>query len=191
MSVRLGLPLVAILALLLAAPPARSAEPLPQLLPTRDVDITYDVTRPDQPPIRERRRWLAEGHLRRVDGPDKSSTIFDPTKNEVTLLNPKTRSFRKLDGVPRRPADPQKGAVLTRGGETVIAGLHCVDWSWTEDTDTHTVCVTEDGVLLRLIINGRTILQARSVTYGKQPVELFQIPHGYSPALAPEGSHGD
>jgi hypothetical protein len=38
--------------------PAARAEP-PQLLPTRDVDIIYDVTLPSQPRVRERVRWLA------------------------------------------------------------------------------------------------------------------------------------
>jgi hypothetical protein len=32
--------------------------------------------------------------------------------------------------------------------------LHCVSWSWTEDVETRTVCMTEDGVLLRFLIDG-------------------------------------
>jgi hypothetical protein len=43
---------------------------------TRDVDITYDVTLPSQPRVRERVRWLAAEQLERVDGPHKSTTIF-------------------------------------------------------------------------------------------------------------------
>jgi hypothetical protein len=91
-----SLPPVIVLALLLVGSTVRAEEP--QLLPTRDVDVTYDVTRPKEPKIRERRRWLADEHLERVDGPDKSSTIFDVDKGEFTLLNPKTRTFRKLEG---------------------------------------------------------------------------------------------
>ena len=44
----------AVLASLVFGPVAK-AEP-PQLLPTRDVDITYDVTLPSQPRVRERVR---------------------------------------------------------------------------------------------------------------------------------------
>jgi hypothetical protein len=188
MSILRCLPTTGALALLLFGLPAR-AEERPQLLPTRDVDITYDLTR-QQPKIRERRRWLADEHLERVDGPDKSSTIFDVNKGEFALLNPTTRTFRKLEGASRRPADPEKGAMLQRGDETVVAGLHCVDWSWTDDVETHTVCTTADGVLLRLVVDGNTVLQARSVSYGRQAAELFQVPSNYTPALAPEDSTG-
>ena len=60
--------------------------------------------------------------------------------------------------------------------------------SWTEDTETHTVFVTPDGVLLRLVIDGRTAIEARSVHFAPQKAELFQVPPNYAPALAPEGA---
>ena len=43
------------------------AEERPQLLPTRDVDITYDVIRSQRPKVRERVRWLAGEHLERAE----------------------------------------------------------------------------------------------------------------------------
>jgi hypothetical protein len=51
----------------------------------------------------------------------------------------------------------------------------------------HTACLTPDGVLLRLIIDGQVVAEARSVLYAPQPLELFEVPPGYEPALAPEG----
>jgi hypothetical protein len=183
------LPPIALL-LLLRGSPILADEP-PPLIPTRDVDVTYQVSRPDQPKIIERRRWLVGEHLERVDGPDKSSTIFDRNKDEVTLLNAANRTFRKLEGSARRPPGPASGAELKRGGSSVVAGLQCVDWSWTEDVETHTVCATPDGVLLRLVVDGHTILEARSVKYGPQAAELFQVPSDYVPALAPEGRSED
>jgi hypothetical protein len=48
-------------------------------------------------------------------------------------------------------------------------------------------CVTEDGVLLRFLIDEKTISEARSVSYRSQPAELFQVPRCYAPLLAPEG----
>jgi hypothetical protein len=68
--------------------------------------------------------------------------------------------------------------------------LQCTDWTWIEDVETHTVCTTADGVLLRLVVDGRTVMEARSVSYGPQAAELFQVPSNYSPALAPEGNTG-
>ena len=165
----------------------RAAQEQPKLLPTRDVDITYDVTRPQQPRTRERVRWLAGEHLERVDSSGRSTTIFDRNAREVTLLTPANRTYRKLEGAPRRALEPEPGAILKRGNDAVVAGLPCTDWSWTEDVETHTVCATTDGVTLRLVVDGATFFQARSVKYAPQKAELFQVPPNYAPALAPDG----
>ncbi len=185
-----GLASIVLLVLLLFGSPSW-AEERPQLFPTRDVDIAYDVTRPQQPKVRQRFRWLAAEHLERIDGPGKATTIFDRSAHQITLLNPAGRTFRTLEGTPRGPPEPATGTALKRGGESVIAGLHCVDWSWADEAEMHTVCVTADGAVLRVVIDGATIMQARSVTYGKQGAELFQVPSNYSPALAPEGNVGE
>jgi hypothetical protein len=177
---RCFLPAAAI-AVLLAAP-ARAEEP-PPLLPTRDVDITYKVTRARARPISERVRWSAAAHLERIDGPNRSTSIFDRQAKEVTLLNGATRTYTKLEGTPRRPSEPDKDAVLKRGGEVVVARQRCVEWSWTEDVETHTICVTPDGMLLRLVVGGETVMEARSVRYRPQPPELFRVPTNYAPAL--------
>lgn len=173
---------------LIVAGSAAAAEERPALVPTKDVDISYKVTRPNQPAIIERRRWLAGEHLERVDGPDKSTTIFDRNKGEFILLNAGSKTFRKLEGKGRQPPEPEAGINLTRGADVVIAGLHCIEWTWSQDTETHTVCATPEGVLLRLAIDGRTIIEARSVHFAPQAAKLFEVPRNYSPALAPEGA---
>ena len=159
----------------------------PQFLPTKDVDITYQVTRPSQPATTERQRWSASEHLQRVDGADKAATIFDRKRNQFTLINRRSKTYRIFEGAPRTPSAPGNGEVPQRGGEATIAKLHCVDWSWTVDTEIHTVCLTPDGVLLRLNIDGKTVMQARSVTFVQQPAAIFEVPRGYQPAIAPEG----
>jgi len=187
MSTLRTLPPTAALALLLVGSPPR-AEERPQLFPTRDVDITYDVTRPQEPKIRERVRWLASDGLERIDGRDKSSTIFNHNAKEIILISPANRTFRKLEGEQGRPPVPEAGAALTRGDEAVIAGLRCIDWSWTDEVQTNTVCATADGVVLRHVVDGQTVRLARSVSYTRQSPELFQVPPDYAPALAPEGT---
>ena len=129
--------LVAALSLLAVGSPLRSDEQQPQTTPTRDVDITYQITRPGQPVIVERRRWLASQQLRRVDGPDNYTTIFDQNTGEFTLLNAANHTYRKLEGLPRKPMLPQKGTKLKRGSESRIAGLNCIDWFWIDDTEAH------------------------------------------------------
>jgi hypothetical protein len=156
--VRLALP-TAVLASLLVG--KAGAEEPPRLLPTRDVDIIYEVTPPSQPRIRERVRYRAAELLERVDGPHNSTTIFDRHTHEMTIINSANRTVLKLD-MPQQPQEPGPKVTLKRGNESVVAGLHCVDWSWTEDVETRTVCITGDGVLLRFLINGQIVSEARS-----------------------------
>ena len=179
-------PPTAVLALLLVGPVAGAEKP--QLLPTHDVDVSYDVALPSQPRIRERMRWLAAEQLERVDGPDKSTTIFDRRTHEITLLTP-AKTYRKLD-MPRPPQEPAPEAPLTRGNKSIVAGLHCINWSWIEGVETRTVCITADGVLLRFVVDAQTVTEARTVNYRPQPAELFQVPRDYTPALTPEGGPG-
>jgi hypothetical protein len=58
------------------------------------------------------------------------------------------RSVRKLEGTPRWPLEPEPDALLQRGKSSVVAGMGCIDWWWTENAETHAVCATEDDVLL-------------------------------------------
>jgi hypothetical protein len=181
------LPLVVALSVAAVASLSHSEEQQPQTTPTRDVDITYQITRPAQPAIVERRRWLASQQLRRVDGPYNSATIFDQKREELTLLNGANHTYRTVEWPVAKRMSPQKGTTLKRGGEYKIAGQNCIDWSWMDGTEMHTACLTPDGVLLRLIIDGQIVAEARSVLYAPQPPELFEVPPGYEPALAPEG----
>jgi hypothetical protein len=104
--------------------------------------------------------------------------IFDRRTHEITILSSANRTFLKLN-MPRQPQEPGPEATLKRGNESVVAGMHCVDWSWTDGVGTRTVCITADGVLLRFLIDGEIVSEARSVSYGSQPAELFQVPTGY------------
>lgn len=170
--------------------PSSRAEQQPQLRPTRDVDITYSVVRPAGSTIRERVRWSASQQLERVDGPDRSSTIFNRSSGEIILLVPGSRTYRKLEGAAHGPIELDKGVVLTRRADSKVAGLLCTDWSWTDDGEEHTVCATSDGVLLRLTVGGHVAVLAQSVSYRQQKQDLFDVPKGYTPALAPEGGVG-
>jgi hypothetical protein len=186
-----ALPLVVALTVGAVASLSFSGEYHPQTAPTRDVDITYRITQPGLPVIIERRRWLASRHLRRVDGPDKSTTIFDQSSGELTLLNAANHTYRMLQGPAAKRMSPEEGTALQRGSGSNIAGFTCVDWSWMDDTEVHTACLTPDGVLLRLIIDGQIVAEARSVLYAPQSPDLFEVPPGYQPALAPEGGPVD
>ncbi len=182
-----NMPLAALTLLLTGSSLWADDQPPPRM-PTRDVDISYKITRPDHPPITHRVRWSAAARLERIDGPHRSTSIFNRISKEVTLLNGANGTYHKLEGAPRQPIESELGALLKRDGESIVAGLRCIDWSWTDDEETHTACMTPDGVLLRLLVDGKTTVEARAVTYHQQPPELFEVPRNYAPALAPDGA---
>jgi hypothetical protein len=177
---------MALLAMVIAGT-ALAEEERPHLQPTRDVDVTYRVTRPNEPSTAQRVRWSAASHRERVDGSDGSATIIDRDADEITLIAPKSRTYRNLEGQARGAIEIGSDVALTRGDETTVAGLRCINWSWQEAGETRTVCATPDGVPLRLVVGGATVKEARAVTYREQKPELFEVPPGYTPALAPEG----
>ena len=87
--------------------------------------------------------------------------------------------------MPRQPQEFAPEALLKRDQSlrdcTASTGLG------PNDVETRTVCITADGVLLRFLVDGKTISEARSVTYRPQPPDIFQVPPNYAPLLAPEG----
>ena len=165
------------------------AQDRPKLLPMRDVDITYRVTRPGEPKIRERVRWQAADELERVDLPGGATSIFDHKTRYVTVLARESRSYLKLKSIARGPIEPDPNATLTHGGEATIAGLRCTLWGWVnpEDQKPYKICATDDGVPLSLRVDGQMVAEAVSVQYRTQKSTLFEVPSGYEPSLASEG----
>ena len=139
---------MAVLTVLLAGSDSR-AEEQPKLLPTRDVDVRYDVTRPQQPKVRERVRWLAGEHLERVDASGRSTSIFDRDAHVVTLLTPATRTFRKLDEAPRRPSEPEPAPRFSAAPRRSLRDCPAPT-GLGRGRGKHIVCATADGVILRL-----------------------------------------
>ena len=46
--------------------------------------------------------------LVRSEGPDKSTTLYDRDAHEITIINPKNRTYLKLEGSLRQPLDPKR-----------------------------------------------------------------------------------
>ena len=174
-----------IAALLLST--AARADDAPNLVPTRDVDIIYRVTRSGEPTIRQRVRWLAASKLERIDGPGRTVTLADHAKHQVTLLIPARKSFVALDGPPKGPLEPDMGNSATRGPRARVARQSCQEWHWTDGDDVYSLCVTDDGVMLRFSEGQEAKVKAVRVTYRPLQPASFQVPTGYQPTLAPDG----
>ncbi|MBL8544868.1 MAG: hypothetical protein JNL81_00295 [Hyphomonadaceae bacterium] len=80
------------------------------------------------------------------------------------------------------PADAWQGELAqtaTRTGSCSVAGENGAEWTKTTAEDgTDSVCVTEDGIILRATDDGRVVWETTSVQRGPQSAELFALPAG-------------
>lgn len=80
------------------------------------------------------------------------------------------------------PIDEWQGDLAqnaTRTGNCTVAGETGAEWTKTTEADgTDTVCVTEDGVILRATDDGRVAWETTSVQRGPQAATLFTLPEG-------------
>ncbi|MGD9981186.1 MAG: hypothetical protein AB7H66_01345 [Hyphomonadaceae bacterium] len=80
------------------------------------------------------------------------------------------------------PADAWQGELAqdaTRTGDCTAAGETGAEWTKTTEADgTDTVCVTNDGIILRATDDGRVVWETTSVERGPQAASLFTLPEG-------------
>lgn len=80
------------------------------------------------------------------------------------------------------PIDEWQGDLAqnaTRTGNCSVAGESGAEWTKTTPEDgTDTVCVTEDGIILRATDDGRVAWETTSVQRGPQSASLFTLPEG-------------
>ena len=175
-------------ALLIAT--AALAQDKPNLLPERDVDITYRVTTILEKPIKQRVRWLATKHIQRIDSPGGAVSLADRTTTYVTILNSRTKTYVRLEEASDGPLKVNPTASFTRGSKSTVISLTCNEWSWVDVStqNPRTLCVTDDGVMLRMTENDHVLLEAITITYRHANPRTFEVPSDYQPTLVPDTS---
>lgn len=173
--------------LLLAAPAV--AQERPVLRPTRDVDVTYMMARPDPgggwTMLTERLRWAVGAGRLRIDPPTPGLwLVVDLASRQVATVQESHK--RVLDGpAPTLPGEGGQGPYERRGPDRV-GELACTNWALRDATGTPALaCLTDDGVLLRAAAGGRVLLEALEVRYAPQPAALFALPADYRREPAP------
>lgn len=175
--------------LILVAASTAAAQSRPVLMPTRDVDITYRITKGAQT-LEQRVRWLAAEQLERVDPPGAVYMIVDHKAHRLTLVDSSKRTVLEMELPSQGLLHPDEQAAYTKGRQDTVAGLGCTEWAAPADGGPpKQLCVTDDGVLLRIRAGAGAVLQATSVQYGRLAPETFQPPPGSQgappPAAAP------
>lgn len=166
-----------LLAALLLAAHAASAQDRPSLTPTRDVDIIYRTERAGQV-IEQRSRFDAALQRTRLDMPTPGLySILDHRAHTLSIVSDPERGVIDMPS----GATGQAGAgAYARRGQDQVAGLACTEWE-TLDSQKQAVltCFTPDGVMLRARRGAAVLAVATRVTYGPLDPVLFTAPAGY------------
>lgn len=186
---RSGLSLGVVVAVALSATAhAQAPAPVgakPTMLPTRDVDVTYDLKDQGQV-LHQRMRWDVKDKLLRVDPPVAGLyTIQDFGRNVMDVVRDQDRIVLEMPAS-RMVLPGADGGTFSLLGEDKVAGLDCTEWQLKDPGGLETqLCVTADGVLLRLRAGERVLLQASSVAFATQPASVFQPPADYTRTTKP------
>lgn len=165
---------------LLAAVPAW-AQDRPPTAPTRDVDVVYRATAGGHA-IQQRYRFALSVEKARIDTPSPGLyVIVDREARHMDMVSEGDRSVLELPYDPARTvAGVAAGRAFERLGTDTIAGVGCTEWRTADKSDRPvTVCMTSDGVLLRMRAGANVLVQAMSVAYGLIDPSVFAIPSGF------------
>lgn len=169
------------------------AQDWPQIVPTRDVAVTYRFLggAPQGAPQGMSVSWQASTQTMRNDIPGMGWMVADHRNQRGFMV---MEQMRMIMDVPMGQALQQHGpsatATYRREGTATVAGLSCTVWSY-EDRGSHgRACITADGVTLRAegTRQGQSGgMEATQVSYGPQDPSRFQRPPGYGTLHAPAG----
>jgi len=179
---------VAVLLCATSVAPADADQPL--LRPSRDIDVTYRATAPqDGRAVEQRVRWLAAAQTMRIDPPSPwLHVIIDYAARRMSVVRDATRSVIDMaapdgmtDAIGGGGAAGGPAGSYVRQGEAAVAGRACTEWQ-TRDAAAHAVvvCITEDGVLLRAGPPGQVRVSAVSLQYAPQDPAAFRVPADYA-----------
>ena len=156
----------------------------PFVTPQHDVDVVYAML-PDEAgggaDATQRLRWSVALQAQRIDVPGAPTYVVTRHREHLTAAI-------RLDGrgvieqaapeaVPAPGQAASGGYTRLAGPAQDIAGRSCSEWQVSDASGQSTVlCLTDDGVMLRVRQGGRVLLLARSVSEATQPEALFVIP---------------
>jgi hypothetical protein len=181
----------ALLALaLFAATPALAQDRPPQMVPTRDVTVTYRLTGAGEGQTMRMHHAAAQG-LVRTDIPGGIGwAVVDTRGGTGFMVMEPMRSIIAMPAGQARPGAPSPTARFARGGTARIAGLDCTLWNVEDQGRSGQLCFTADGVMLRgtgAAGGQQGGIEATEVRFGAVDPALFQRPQGYQEMQAPPG----
>lgn len=128
------------------------------------------------------------------DGQRQRIEMMTPAGATTMIVNPDTGESYVITGAsgqqvamrmelegfedPAEDWSAEVSADARRTGACSVAGENGSEWTREEGGSAHTVCVTNDGIILRATEDGRTVWETTRVQRGPQSAELFTLPAG-------------
>jgi hypothetical protein len=185
----------ALVLLPLFAAQGAAAQDRPNLLPTRDVAVTFRLTGSDRLPGDINAAWLAGQRVLRVDNASAPGWLMVEQTTKRAFMVMQQGVVMRLPPAPEIAMlldDPGSQGKITRLGRRSIAGANCTDWKIEQSNGKGGVaCLTTDGVLLRAQQTGKPeVLEATRVAYGPHDPQRFRLPAGMPQVQLPAGLSG-
>lgn len=169
--------------------PAAFAEAPAAIWPTRDVVVTY--AEPGEGGDSIQMAFSAKPQLMRMEMGGEGYGIIDHAARQMTMVMPGQRMFMTVEAPDELPVSLEMGDyTFTRVGTRTVAGASCTDWRVAPRTDPDeeaVVCLTDDGVMLRLDGGDDDVVEATAVDYRKLDPALFRVPEGFTRMELPPG----
>jgi hypothetical protein len=160
-----------------------------KLFPSRDVTVAYRVLGANSPQMPREvtiATLAAEGRLRldarNLAGGMAAWGLTDRRTGRTELV---MDTMRVVMPSPLRQEEVLKyirlaeTARLARAGNGSYAGHGCTNWRWEHEGRRGTICLTQDGVMLRGADDAGQGLEATRVDYAPQDPMRFRVPEGY------------
>jgi len=181
---------LAFLAMVVAAPAFAQERPL--TTPTRDVDVTYRSTAEGQA-VEQRSRFAVTQKKIRVDTPSPGLYIIvDRAAQTMNMVSDADLGVLQLPYDQATVSGVPANQKFVRQGSDVVAGVPCTDWQSTDAAgQSVVVCITTDGVLLRVKSGSDVLVQAVKVAYGPVDPSAFAVPPGYQRRSAGDSKSRD
>jgi hypothetical protein len=195
----------AMMALPALAPLALAQTAPAHLRPTRDVSVTYRMQGAGMPQPQEMRMaWDVSNNRQRVDPPGGQGwMLVDRKANTAMMVMDAQRMVMQMPPatVAAMTQDPPAGTTFAAKGTDRVAGQACNLWETSSPQGKGTICLTEDGVLLRAVTEmvarpgmpagaGTMRMEATEVRYGAPDAARFTVPQGYQSMQAPGAMPG-
>ena len=170
-------------------PAAASAHP--NILPVRDVAVSYRLDAPGRPPADYQFSYDAADQRARIDDPARGTYfLVDLPAGQARLVIPALHTVVEAPNLSTisQEITQLKGARFTNLGQASYAGGACDKYLVLSNQGSADVCLTPDGVALSFHghdAHGSATVTATSVAYGPQPAGQFIPPAGFGSVTLP------